>query len=102
MNVAIDHCGRLDIKLPVSEKGKYIILEAHVDLILVMSSCPQDLAPVNSGMPTDCEYEILSGTCLTHIMGMAERVVTWLKSWGDDVEFCRHEDIARLWFAEHS
>jgi len=30
----------------------------HADLILVMSACPQDLAPVNAGMPTDCEYEV--------------------------------------------
>lgn len=26
-----------------------------------MSACPQDMAPVNAGMPTDCEY-VVSGT----------------------------------------
>lgn len=59
MNVAIDHRGDLDIRHPTSEKGQYVILHAEVDLVLVMSSCPQDMAPVNAGMPVDCEYEIL-------------------------------------------
>lgn len=62
MNVAIDHHGGLDIRPPTSEKGQYVVLRAHADLILVMSSCPQDLEPVNGGMPTDCEYEILDET----------------------------------------
>lgn len=59
MNVAIDHRGSLDIRPPVSEKGQYVVLKAETDLIIVMSACPQDLAPVNAGMPTDCEYEII-------------------------------------------
>jgi len=37
---------------------------------------------------------------MAHIMGMAERVMVWLKSWGDSVEFCTHEEIAREWLAE--
>lgn len=37
---------------------------------------------------------------MAHIMGMAERVMLWLKSWGDSVEFCTHEQIARQWLAE--
>uniref|UniRef100_A0A093USI2 Peptidoglycan deacetylase n=1 Tax=Talaromyces marneffei PM1 TaxID=1077442 RepID=A0A093USI2_TALMA len=59
MNVAIDHHGGLDIREPTSEKGQYIVLRSNADLILVMSSCPQDIEAVNGGMPTDCEYEIL-------------------------------------------
>ena len=58
MNVAIDHRGGLDIRPPVSERGQYVVLKAETDLIIVMSACPQDLAPVNAGMPTDCEYEV--------------------------------------------
>jgi uncharacterized protein YcgI (DUF1989 family)/peptidoglycan/xylan/chitin deacetylase (PgdA/CDA1 family) len=61
MNVAIDHHGTLDIRPPTSEQGQYVVLEAAADLLLVMSSCPQDMAPVNGGQPTDCEYEILNG-----------------------------------------
>lgn len=60
MNIPIDHRGGLDIRPPTSEKGQYVNLKAETDLILVISSCPQDLAPVNAGMPTDCEYQVLS------------------------------------------
>ncbi|KAH8703574.1 polysaccharide deacetylase family protein [Talaromyces proteolyticus] len=60
MNVAIDHHGGLDIRPPTSEKGQHVVLRAHSDLILVMSSCPQDIEQVNAGMPTDCEYDILT------------------------------------------
>lgn len=59
MNVAIDHHGGLDIREPTSENGQHVVLRSNVDLILVMSSCPQDIEAVNGGMPTDCEYEIL-------------------------------------------
>lgn len=59
MNVAIDHHGGLDIRVPTSDKGQYVVFRAEKDLIVVMSSCPQDMAPVNGGMPTDCEYQIL-------------------------------------------
>lgn len=60
MNVAIDHHGGLDIRTPTSEKGQSVTLKAEQDLIIVMSSCPQDMAPVNGGMPTDCEF-VVSG-----------------------------------------
>ena len=70
MNVAIDHHGGLDIRNPTSEKGQYVTLKAETELIIVMSACPQDMAAVNAGQPTDCEYQ-LSGepttTSLTSI-----------------------------------
>lgn len=58
MNVAVDHHGGLDIRHPTSQKGQYVVLKAETDLIIVMSACPQDMAAVNAGMPTDCEYQI--------------------------------------------
>lgn len=61
MNVAIDHHGGLDIRPPTSEKGQSVTFKAETPLIIVMSACPQDMAPVNAGMPTDCEYEIVGG-----------------------------------------
>ncbi|OAP59631.1 hypothetical protein AYL99_06929 [Fonsecaea erecta] len=67
MNVAIDHRGGLDIKTPTSERGQFVTLQAQTDLIVVMSACPQDLAPVNGGMPTDCEYYVSDAGSLVHI-----------------------------------
>lgn len=37
---------------------------------------------------------------LAHIIGMSERIMTWLKSWGDAVQFCTHEEIAKDWLRE--
>ena len=58
MNVAVDQRGGLDLRSPTSEKGQYATLKLETDLIIVMSACPQDLAAVNAGMPTDCEYQL--------------------------------------------
>lgn len=79
MNVAIDHHGGLDIRTPTSEKGQYVVLQAEADLVLVMSSCPQDLAPVNGGMPTDCEYEILDAAGFAVQPGIPRALATATK-----------------------
>jgi hypothetical protein len=60
MNVAVDHHGGLNIRPPTSEKGQFVTLRAEADLIVAMSSCPQDIDPVNAGQPADCEY-LISG-----------------------------------------
>ncbi|KPI42457.1 Peptidoglycan deacetylase [Cyphellophora attinorum] len=62
MNVAIDHHSNLIIRPPSSEKGQFISFQAEADLIIVTSACPQDIDPVNAGMPTDCEFEISGST----------------------------------------
>ncbi|KAL8771295.1 MAG: hypothetical protein Q9209_003200 [Squamulea sp. 1 TL-2023] len=31
---------------------------------------------------------------MAHVIGMIERMMLWLKSWGEEVQFCRYEDIA--------
>jgi hypothetical protein len=59
MNNAINHRGGLDIRAPTSEAGQYVVLRAEVDLIICMSSCPEDIDPVNGGVPTDCEVQVL-------------------------------------------
>lgn len=65
MNVAVDHHGGLDVRPPTSEKGQYVVLKAEADLIIVMTSCPQDMAPVNAGEPADCEYAIFQDQACT-------------------------------------
>ncbi|SPN97347.1 uncharacterized protein DNG_00861 [Cephalotrichum gorgonifer] len=61
MNIPIDHRGGLHIRPPTSEKGQFVTFRAEAPLIIVMSSCPQDIDPVNAGMPTDCEYQVSGG-----------------------------------------
>ncbi|KAL8692466.1 MAG: hypothetical protein Q9224_003951 [Gallowayella concinna] len=32
---------------------------------------------------------------MAHVIGMIERMMVWLQGWGEEVEFCRYEKIAR-------
>ncbi|KAI4244637.1 MAG: hypothetical protein L6R40_002841 [Gallowayella cf. fulva] len=32
---------------------------------------------------------------MAHVIGMIERMMVWLQGWGEEVQFCRYEDIAR-------
>jgi hypothetical protein len=37
---------------------------------------------------------------MAHVIGMIDRMIAWLRSRGDEVEFCRYEDVARDWRAK--
>lgn len=34
---------------------------------------------------------------MAHVIGMIERIITYLKGWGDEVEFCTFENAAKDW-----
>jgi len=38
---------------------------------------------------------------MAHIIGMIDRMIGWLKGRGEEVVFCRYEDVARKWKAEY-
>lgn len=59
MNVPVENDGSLSFQEPVSKVGDSILLRAEMDLVLVMSACPQDILPINGGRVTDCHYMIL-------------------------------------------
>lgn len=58
MNVPVHAEGRLEFVPPVSQAGQYVALRAEMDLIIVMSACPQDVTAVNGMAPTDAHYSI--------------------------------------------
>ena len=58
MNVPVAGNGALSFRPPVSEAGQYIAFRAEMDLIIVMSACPQDMVPVNDMNPTDAHFQI--------------------------------------------
>ena len=58
MNVPVAGNGALSFQPPVSEAGQYIAFRAVMDLIIVMSACPQDMVPVNDMNPTDAHFQI--------------------------------------------
>ena len=37
---------------------------------------------------------------MAHIIGMIDRMIGWLKSRGEEVSFCRYEEVAREWKAQ--
>ena len=34
---------------------------------------------------------------LAHVIGMIDKMIAYLKGWGDEVEFCRFGDVAEEW-----
>jgi len=49
------------IEPPVSRPGDYVTLRAEMDVIVVLSACPQDMVPTNGPgcQPTEAHYQIL-------------------------------------------
>jgi uncharacterized protein len=56
MNVSVSADGGLAFLAPVSAAGQYVSFTAEMDLVVVLSACPQDVTPVNGLMPTDAHY----------------------------------------------
>ena len=48
----------LEFKPTVSKAGQYISFKALMDVIVVFSTCPMDVVPINSGSPTEAHFEI--------------------------------------------
>lgn len=38
---------------------------------------------------------------MAHVIGMVDRIITYLRGWGDEVEFCTFEGAAREWKAKN-
>jgi uncharacterized protein YcgI (DUF1989 family) len=51
--------GSIEIAPPVSTPGSDVTLRAELDVLVVLSACPQDLAPTNGPGPVDAHYELL-------------------------------------------
>jgi len=62
MNIPVDREGKTSWGEPVSKPGDYVILRAQMDCIVAMSSCPQDILPINGAQRTihEAHYQILS------------------------------------------
>jgi uncharacterized protein YcgI (DUF1989 family) len=47
MNVPVNADGALERRAPASKAGDYVSLRAEMDLLLVLSACPQDVTVIN-------------------------------------------------------
>ncbi len=59
MNIPWTDAGMLSFQPTVSKPGDYVIFEAIKPVVMIVSSCPQDILPINSGTPVDFDIEIL-------------------------------------------
>ena len=60
-NATVQPDGAQVIAPPVAAPGDFVILRAELDLIVVLSACPQDMAPTNgvNGTPQDGHFAVL-------------------------------------------
>jgi uncharacterized protein YcgI (DUF1989 family) len=52
MNVPVKADGAVDRVPPATAAGDYVVLRADIDLVLVLSACPQDITPINGAART--------------------------------------------------
>jgi uncharacterized protein YcgI (DUF1989 family) len=52
--------GAIAIAPPVSTPGSHVVLRAELDVLVVLSACPQDLAPTNGPGPADAHYDVVT------------------------------------------
>ena len=58
MNIPWTADGKLSFEPTVSKPGDYVVFEALRPVLMVVSSCPQDILPINSGNPVEFDVEI--------------------------------------------
>ena len=56
MNIPVGADNGIQWLAPVSAAGDYVDLRAEMDVIFVMSACPQDIIPINDHHPVDCAF----------------------------------------------
>ena len=59
MNIPWQQDGSLSFDPALSKPGDYLVLRAEIDVIAVMSCCPQDILDINSQTTTEAHFEIL-------------------------------------------
>ena len=63
MNIPWDADGGLAFTPSVSKAGDYVVIAAVVPCVAVVSSCPQDIIPINGpdASPTEFDIEVVDG-----------------------------------------
>ena len=60
MSVRVEADGTITRLLPTSRPGSHVLLRAEADIVMVFSSCPQDVTTINGPdrTPRDCVIEV--------------------------------------------
>jgi uncharacterized protein YcgI (DUF1989 family) len=59
MNIPVLPGGSIGWEAAETQAGDSVTLEAEMDVIIVLSACPQDLIGINRGEPGPLEIELL-------------------------------------------
>ena len=61
MNIPVDSDGRITWGEPLCKAGDFVTLRASMDCVVVMSTCPQDMIPINGAdcVPTEVHYRVV-------------------------------------------
>lgn len=61
MNIPVNQDWSISWLPPVSVAGDFVVLRAKMDMIAVMSACPQDMVPINGAdmTPMDLEFTVV-------------------------------------------
>jgi hypothetical protein len=59
MNTPVDAAGDIEQGAPSTAPGDSVTLRCELDVILVLSACPQDIVRTNAGDPTSLAVELL-------------------------------------------
>jgi uncharacterized protein YcgI (DUF1989 family) len=58
-NIPLSPTGELDWQPALTAPGDHVVLRAEMDVIVCVSSCPQDIVAINDRNVTDLELEVL-------------------------------------------
>jgi uncharacterized protein YcgI (DUF1989 family) len=56
MNIPISENHSISWRPSACEKDQYVTFRAEMDLVLVLSACPQDIVPINGMSPRECHF----------------------------------------------
>jgi uncharacterized protein YcgI (DUF1989 family) len=59
MNIPVGTSGALSWLPAPSRRGDAVTFVSHLDVVVVLSACPQDLVGINAGPPTDLLLDVL-------------------------------------------
>jgi uncharacterized protein YcgI (DUF1989 family) len=59
MNIPVREGGELGWEPAPTSAGHHVVMRAELDLLLVVSACPQDIVPINDKNPTAVAIELL-------------------------------------------
>jgi len=59
MNIPWTDDGELSFQPTVSQPGDHVVFEVLKPLVMIVSSCPQDILPINSGQPVEFAVEVM-------------------------------------------